>query len=45
MCELKSIEHLHQKILFFLCVCMYKMNRFALFNAETWNKSDFEVIE
>ena len=34
---------------FFLCVCMYKMNTFALFTPETWKKkkkkNDVEVIE
>ena len=29
----------------FICVCMYKMDLFALFTANAWRKNDVEVIE
>ena len=32
------------KQIFFFCLCI-KMNTFALFTAEAWDKNDAEVIE
>ena len=48
VCELKTkvIKHLrHQKNVFFVFVCMYKMDTFALFTAKAWIKNGVEVIE
>ena len=28
-----------------IILCMYKMNTFAVFTAESWGKNDFEVTE